>query len=48
MKQLGERIRLLNDKPENRGGKYVLYWMQMYKRATHNHALNFAIDLANG
>lgn len=47
MKQIGERIRLLNDRPENKSAKYVLYWMQMYKRATHNHALNFAIELAN-
>src|ERR1044072_987354 len=47
MKQVGERIQLLNDKPENKNGKYVLYWMQMYKRATHNHALNFAVELAN-
>jgi deoxyribodipyrimidine photo-lyase len=47
MKQVGERIQLLNDKPENKNGGYVLYWMQMYKRATHNHALNFAVELAN-
>jgi deoxyribodipyrimidine photo-lyase len=47
MKQISERVQLLNDKPENSGGRYVLYWMQMYKRATHNHALNFAIELAN-
>src|ERR1044072_455329 len=47
MKQVAERIQLLNDKPENKNGKYVLYWMQMYKRATHNHALNFAVELAN-
>jgi deoxyribodipyrimidine photo-lyase len=47
MKQVGERIQLLNDKAENKNGKYVLYWMQMYKRATHNHALDFAVELAN-
>ncbi|HEV7643214.1 MAG TPA: deoxyribodipyrimidine photo-lyase [Pyrinomonadaceae bacterium] len=47
MKQVGERIGLLNDRSENKNGKYVLYWMQMYKRATHNHALNFAVELAN-
>jgi deoxyribodipyrimidine photo-lyase len=47
MTQIGERIQLLNDKPENKNGRYVLYWMQMYKRATHNHALNFAVELAN-
>jgi deoxyribodipyrimidine photo-lyase len=47
MKQIGERIQLLNDKPQNKNGKYVLYWMQMFKRTSHNHALNFAIELAN-
>jgi deoxyribodipyrimidine photo-lyase len=47
MDQIDERIRLLNDKPENTNGRYILYWMQMYKRATHNHALNFAVESAN-
>lgn len=47
MKQIGERIQLLNDKPENGNARYVLYWMQMYKRAMHNSALNFAIESAN-
>jgi deoxyribodipyrimidine photo-lyase len=47
MKQIGERIQLLNDRPQNKSGKYVLYWMQMFKRTSHNHALNFAIELAN-
>lgn len=47
MKQIDERITLLNDKPENKKARYVLYWMQMYKRTTHNHALKFAIEKAN-
>lgn len=47
MKQISERVQLLNDKPANNDGKYVLYWMQMFKRATHNHALNYAIEQAN-
>lgn len=47
MKQISERVRLLNDKPANNDGKYILYWMQMFKRTTHNHALNFAIEQAN-
>jgi deoxyribodipyrimidine photo-lyase len=47
MKQISERVQLLNDKPANSGGKYVLYWMQMFKRAEFNHALNFAIREAN-
>ncbi len=47
MKQISERVQLLNDKPANNDGKYILYWMQMFKRASHNHALNFAIREAN-
>ncbi len=27
--------------------RYVLYWMQIFKRTTHNHALNKAIGIAN-
>lgn len=42
-----ERTRLLNDLPIRDDGDYVLYWMQMYKRSTHNHALNKAIEIAN-
>lgn len=44
---LNERVQLLNEKPANNDGKYVLYWMQMLKRTNHNHALNFAIREAN-
>lgn len=47
MIQISERVRLLNEKAENNEGKYILYWMQMFKRTTHNHALNFAIREAN-
>jgi deoxyribodipyrimidine photo-lyase len=47
MKQIDERVRLLNSKEENKKAKYVLYWMQMFKRTTHNHALKFAIETAN-
>jgi len=47
MKQIDERVQLLNDKPANKKARYVLYWMQMAKRTTHNHALNFAIREAN-
>ncbi|CAN5750742.1 deoxyribodipyrimidine photolyase [soil metagenome] len=47
MKQISERVRLLNDKPENKKAKYVIYWMQMFKRTSHNHALKFAIEQAN-
>ena len=44
---LNERVQLLNHKSAKTGGKYILYWMQMFKRTTHNHALNFAINQAN-
>src|SRR6476660_3411212 len=47
MKQISERVQLLNDKSANNDGKYVLYWMQMFKRAEYNHALNFAIRESN-
>ncbi|MCW5961490.1 MAG: deoxyribodipyrimidine photo-lyase [Pyrinomonadaceae bacterium] len=47
MKQIDERVTLLNDEPENKNAKYVLYWMQMFKRTSHNHALKFAIEQAN-
>ncbi|HVF88114.1 MAG TPA: deoxyribodipyrimidine photo-lyase [Pyrinomonadaceae bacterium] len=45
--QPDERTTLLNDRPENGDGRYVLYWMQIFKRASHNHALNFAARMAN-
>jgi deoxyribodipyrimidine photo-lyase len=47
MKQISERVQLLNDKSANNDGKYILYWMQMFKRTTHNHALKYAIECAN-
>ncbi len=47
MHQINERVQLLNDKSDKTDGKYVLYWMQMFKRTTHNHALKFAIQKAN-
>ena len=47
MKQIDERTTLLNDRSANNDGEYVLYWMQIFKRASHNHALNFAIRQAN-
>ncbi len=47
MKQINERVRLLNERDENEKAEYVLYWMQMFKRAHDNHALKFAIEQAN-
>jgi deoxyribodipyrimidine photo-lyase len=40
------RILPLNDRPV-RNGAYVLYWMQQSQRAEYNHALEYAIELAN-
>ena len=45
--QIDARVSLLNDRQPNPKALYVLYWMQMTKRAHHNHALNFAIKKAN-
>ncbi len=47
MRQISERVQILNDKPANNQGNYILYWMQMFKRTEFNHALNFAIGQAN-
>src|ERR1043165_1518526 len=44
---LSSRVTKLNDSKVNTKGRYVLYWMQMFKRASHNYALNFAIQMAN-
>jgi len=40
------RIQRLNDL-EPRKGLYVLYWMQQSQRAEYNHALEYAVQLAN-
>jgi deoxyribodipyrimidine photo-lyase len=42
-----QRIRALND-ASIRKGDYVLYWMQQSQRAECNHALEYAIERANG
>jgi deoxyribodipyrimidine photo-lyase len=42
-----QRIHRLND-AEVRKGDYVLYWMQQSQRAECNHALEYAIERANG
>jgi deoxyribodipyrimidine photo-lyase len=44
---LSDRVTKLNNAAENKKACYVLYWMQMFKRASHNYALNFAIQMAN-
>ncbi len=40
------RVRALNAEPVRPRGKYVLYWMQMFRRLDHNHALDYAIAAA--
>ena len=42
-----QRVSQLNNRQDNRQGRYVLYWMQMFKRIDDNDALNFAIQQAN-
>jgi deoxyribodipyrimidine photo-lyase len=42
-----ERCRQLNELSPSKDARYVLYWMQLYKRTSHNHALNKAIEIAN-
>ena len=44
---LSSRVTRLNNTAENTKARYVLYWMQIFKRASHNYALNFAIQMAN-
>lgn len=41
-----QRIQALNTKPI-RQGDYVLYWMQASQRTEYNHALEYAIAMAN-
>ena len=41
------RIQTLNQKQENKDGKYLLYWMQASVRTRYNHALDYAITLGN-
>lgn len=43
-----ERIRTLNDATIRPDAAYVLYWSQMNRRVESNHALAYAIELANG
>lgn len=45
--QIDERTTQLNQREENKRARYVLYWMQIFKRASHNQALNYAIQAAN-
>ena len=42
-----ERVEKLNAAPLRQGARYVLYWAQMNRRVAANHALAYAIELAN-
>ncbi len=44
---MNERIKKLNDKVINTSGNYFVYVMEASQRAWFNHALEFAISLAN-
>jgi len=41
------RLGRLNDKPIDKAGDFVLYWMQMARRLSRNHSLDYAIKCAN-
>jgi len=42
-----KRVRKLNDAVPRQGAHYVLYWAQMNRRTESNHALAYAVSLAN-
>lgn len=45
--RINERVVQLNDAEPHPKARYVLYWMQMYKRTSYNHALVWAVRQAN-
>ena len=45
--RLSDRVRKLNQASFRDPAKYVLYWAQMNRRTTRNHALAYAAELAN-
>jgi deoxyribodipyrimidine photo-lyase len=42
----GDRVRRLNDEPVREDGRYVVYWCQMSRRLSANHALGYALAWA--
>ncbi len=42
-----DRVRQLNSAELRGGARYILYWSQMNRRVESNHALAFAVELAN-
>ena len=41
------RLVRLNDQPISKSGEFVLYWMQMQRRLSHNHSLDYALKCAH-
>ena len=41
-----DRVKLVNDKPINEAGEFILYWMIATRRYNYNASLQFAADLA--
>jgi deoxyribodipyrimidine photo-lyase len=41
-----QRLRVVNQKPILTDRRYVLYWMQAYRRLDRNHSLDYAISLS--
>ena len=41
------RLVRLNDRPIDKSGDFVLYWMQMQRRFSCTHSLDYAIKCAN-
>jgi deoxyribodipyrimidine photo-lyase len=37
------RVRPANDRPPAKDRDYVLYWTQLFRRLSHNHALDYAL-----
>jgi deoxyribodipyrimidine photo-lyase len=47
MEKPDHRVQLLNARAFRTEAKYVLYWAQVNRRAASNHALAYAVELAN-
>ena len=47
MNALEPRVQTLNNRPPRTAGDYVLYWVQANRRTESNHALAWAVHLAN-
>ncbi len=47
MTEIERRVQLLNSAPFRPSAKYVLYWAQVNRRVASNHALAYAVELAN-